>query len=62
MTIPPIKFDDAPRAIARRGDLPQLETVAEAEAHNLARIDALFDREPDTAVKLEACGREARCA
>ena len=41
--------------------LPQLETLAQAEAENLRRIDALTDREPDIAAALEACGRKARC-
>ena len=50
-----------PRAIAKRDELPQLETLAEAEARNLAQIDALFDREPEIAVRLEACERGVRC-
>lgn len=46
---------------ATRCGRPRLETLAEAEARNLKRIDALFDREPEIAVRLEACEREARC-
>jgi len=61
MTVPPKSHDRTRRAIAKRADLPQLETVAEAEARNLARIDALFDHEPEIAIKLEACERGARC-
>jgi hypothetical protein len=41
--------------------MPQLETLAQAEAENLRRIDALADRAPDIAAALEACDRKARC-
>jgi hypothetical protein len=41
--------------------LPQLETVAEAEARNQRRIDDLVDREPEIAATLEACGPAAFC-
>jgi hypothetical protein len=61
MTIPPTKFKLSSRDVARRRDLPQLETHAEAVARNLARIDALFDRAPEIAATLEACERGARC-
>jgi excisionase family DNA binding protein len=40
--------------------LPQLETLAQAEAQNLRRIDALVDRAPEIAAALEACDRKAR--
>jgi hypothetical protein len=40
---------------------PQLETLAQAAAENLRRIDALTDRAPDIAAVLEACDRNARC-
>jgi hypothetical protein len=61
MTVPPRSSDRTSRAIAKRGGLPQLKTLAEAEARNLARIDALFDRGPEIAARLEACERGARC-
>jgi hypothetical protein len=44
-----------------RSDRPELETLEEAEAWNLKRIDELADREPEIAVALEACCRDARC-
>jgi hypothetical protein len=40
---------------------PQLETLAQAEAQNLRRVDALTDRVPEIAAALEACDRDARC-
>src|SRR5580700_10740924 len=47
-----------PKTFAGR---PQLETLAQAEARNLRRIDALADRAPDIAAALQACDRKARC-
>jgi hypothetical protein len=41
--------------------IPQLETLAQAEAENLRWIDALADSAPDSAAPLEACDRKARC-
>jgi hypothetical protein len=61
MAIPPKAFDRPHTDKVKRHELPRLESVAEAEARNLTRIDALFDREPEIAVKLEACARGARC-
>ena len=43
-------------AVARRADRPRLESVAEAEALNVARINALFNRAPEIAAEIEACG------
>jgi hypothetical protein len=40
---------------------PQLETLAQAQARNLQRIDALTDRSPEIAVALEACDPDALC-
>lgn len=40
---------------------PQLETLAQAEAQNLRRIDALIDRAPDIAATLETCTSDAFC-
>jgi len=40
---------------------PKLETLAEAEAQNLRRVDALTNRVPEVAAALEACDRKARC-
>ena len=40
---------------------PQLETLVQAEAQNLRRIDALVDRVPEIAAALEACDRNAWC-
>ena len=54
MTTPPTKSDS-------RGDLPQLETAAEAEERNRARVDALVDREPETAIALEASTSAMPC-
>lgn len=51
---------DAPRTTTSP-ELPQLETLAQAEARNLRRIDALADRAPDIAAALQACDRKARC-
>jgi len=39
-----------------------LETLAQAEAENLRRIDALTDRAPDIAAALETCRRNGRCS
>jgi hypothetical protein len=41
--------------------LPQLETLEQAEAENLRRIDALIDRAPDIAAALEGCNSDAFC-
>ena len=40
---------------------PQLETLGQAEAQNLRRIDALVDRVPEIAAALEACNSDAFC-
>ena len=40
---------------------PQLETLGQAEAQNLRRIDALVDRVPEIAAALEACNSDAYC-
>jgi hypothetical protein len=40
---------------------PRLETLAQAEAENLRRIDSLTDRAPDIAAALEACSSDAFC-
>jgi hypothetical protein len=41
--------------------LPQLETLAQAQARNLKRIDAVADRAPEIAAALEACDPAALC-
>jgi hypothetical protein len=40
---------------------PRLETLAQAEARNLQRIDVLTDRAPEIAAALEACDPAALC-
>ena len=40
---------------------PHLETLAQAEAQNLQRIDALADRAPEIAAALEGCDPAALC-
>jgi hypothetical protein len=40
---------------------PQLETLAQAEAQNLRRVDALTDRAPEIAATLERCNPDAFC-
>ena len=40
---------------------PQLETLAQAQARNLQRIDTLTDRSPEIAAALEACDPRALC-
>ena len=40
---------------------PQLETLVQAQAQNLRRIDALADREPEIAAALEGCASDAFC-
>ena len=40
---------------------PQLETLAQAEAQNCRRVDALTDRAPDIAAAIEACSSNAFC-
>jgi hypothetical protein len=40
---------------------PQLETLAQAQAENLRRIDGLIDRAPEIAAALEACDPDALC-
>jgi hypothetical protein len=40
---------------------PQLETLAEARARNLQRVDALTERSPEIAAALEACDDNTPC-
>jgi hypothetical protein len=40
---------------------PQLETMAEAQAQNLGRVDALVDRAPEIAAAIEGCTEKAPC-
>ena len=40
---------------------PQLETLAEAQAQNLRRVDALTNRTPEIAAALEGCNPDAFC-
>ena len=49
------------RSTTTFGGRPQLETLAQAEAENLRRIDALVGHVPDIAATIEACDRKARC-
>ena len=51
--------DKSPITSAERR--PQLETLAQAEAQNLRRVDALTDRAPEIAAALEACSPDAFC-
>jgi hypothetical protein len=40
---------------------PHLETLAQAQAQNLRRVDALADRAPEIAAALEGCNPDAFC-
>jgi hypothetical protein len=40
---------------------PQLETLVQAQAQNLQRVDALIDRVPEIAAALEGCDSDAFC-
>jgi hypothetical protein len=40
---------------------PQLETLAQAQARNLQRVDVLTDRAPEIAAALEACDPDVLC-
>ena len=49
------------RPITSAGRRPQLQTLAQAQAQNLKRIDALIDRAPEITAALEACDPDVPC-
>jgi hypothetical protein len=61
MTRPPTRPSAPPRASAKRSSRPTLETLADAEALNLIRIDALSDCAPKIAAAIEGCEASAPC-
>jgi hypothetical protein len=59
MKKPRKKIRRSSRVVVKRRARPRLETVAQAEARNAARIKALSNHAPEIAAEIEACKHDA---